>query len=62
MASDEAMALAAAEDPRNALLSLGNLLMELWFGETIEMRPLWRKNYGPDDIETESTRLTAAIA
>lgn len=52
----------AAEDPRNALLSLGILIMELWFGETIETRPFWRRHYGPDGNEPESARLTAAIS
>lgn len=52
----------AAENPRNALLSLGILIMELWFGETIETRPFWRRHYGPDGNEPESARLTAAIS
>lgn len=43
-----------------ALLSLGILIMELWFNQALEVQPFWTSNFGPDGKETEFTRFSAA--
>ncbi|KAL8915649.1 MAG: hypothetical protein Q9172_006803 [Xanthocarpia lactea] len=50
------------QDQRNAgaLLSLGILIMELWFNQALETQPFWTSNFGPDGKETEFTRFSAA--
>ena len=48
-------------DHTNALLSLGILIMELWFGEGIESRAFWKKYCDNEGNEKELTSLMAAI-
>lgn len=48
-------------DHSDALLSLGILIMELWFGETIETRSSWKEHCDNDGNAKELTRFMAAI-
>jgi len=48
-------------DHGGALLTLGILIMELWFGQTIESRLFWRKCCDAQGNETEFTSLMAAM-
>ncbi|KAI1171447.1 hypothetical protein F4777DRAFT_565630 [Nemania sp. FL0916] len=50
-------------DPDNsdALLALGILIMELWFGQSIESRPFWKEHCQENGSEKPFTRFTAAI-
>ena len=48
-------------DHSNVLLALGILIMELWFGQTIESRSFWRKYCDGEGRETEFTSLMAAM-
>jgi hypothetical protein len=49
-------------NPRHssALLSLGTVILELWFDQPLESQPCWRDSLGPGDIETKFTKLNAA--
>jgi hypothetical protein len=44
----------------NALLSLGTLILELWFDQPLEAQACWRDNFGPNGKETPCTKLSAA--
>lgn len=48
-------------DHADALLSLGILIMELWFGEVIESRTFWKKYCDNEGNEKGLTSLMAAI-
>jgi hypothetical protein len=47
-------------DSRTALLSLGILILELWFNQTIESRPYRQRFLGPDSCENEYTNFNTA--
>ena len=51
-----------SQDQRNtgALLSLGILIIELWFNQALEAQPFWAAHFGPDGKETDFTRFSAA--
>ena len=53
---------AKSQGQRNSdtLLSLGILIMELWFNQPLEAQPFWAANFGPEGKETEFTRFSAA--
>jgi hypothetical protein len=53
--------LNADQDHGNALLSLGILIMELWFGESIESKSWWKDSCGPNDQQTQFTNFNAAL-
>ena len=44
----------------NALLSLGTVILELWFDQPLESQPCWRDSFGPGDIQTKFTKFNAA--
>lgn len=48
-------------DHGGALLTLGIVIMELWFGQTIESRLFWRKCCDAQGNETEFTSMMAAM-
>ncbi|KAK1776283.1 hypothetical protein QBC45DRAFT_419685 [Copromyces sp. CBS 386.78] len=52
----------SSHDHRKALLALGTLILELWFGQPLELQRSWRANFGPDGRETEFTKFNAAAA
>ncbi len=54
-------AAAHETDHSGALLALGIMIMELWFGQTIESRPFWRDHCDDKGQEKEFTNLTAAL-
>ncbi|KAK3485951.1 uncharacterized protein B0T23DRAFT_408034 [Neurospora hispaniola] len=47
-------------DHGNILLSLGVLILELWFGQPLESQPSWQANFGRNGKETEFTKFNAA--
>lgn len=44
-----------------ALESLGILILELWFGASLESRPSWKRGIGSDGLENEHTTQIAAM-
>ncbi|KAK8038032.1 hypothetical protein PG994_014799 [Apiospora phragmitis] len=48
-------------DHSKALLAIGIMIMELWFGQTIESRPFWKDHCDAQGREKEFTSLTAAL-
>ncbi|KAI0384932.1 hypothetical protein F5Y04DRAFT_201728 [Hypomontagnella monticulosa] len=48
-------------DHSNALLALGIMIMELWFGQSIESRPFWKEHCDEKGNEKTFTSFTAAI-
>ncbi|KAK8136421.1 hypothetical protein PG984_004361 [Apiospora sp. TS-2023a] len=48
-------------DHSKALLAIGIIIMELWFGQTIESRPFWKEHCDAQGREKEFTPLTAAL-
>ncbi|KAK0742062.1 hypothetical protein B0T21DRAFT_448810 [Apiosordaria backusii] len=48
-------------DHSNALLALGIVIMELWFGQTLESRPFYREHCDKDGNEKPYTNFTAAL-
>ncbi|KAK3364661.1 hypothetical protein B0T25DRAFT_493605 [Lasiosphaeria hispida] len=57
----DARAVSRESDHSNALLALGIVIMELWFGQTIESRSFWDKCCNGQGNETEYTSLMAAM-
>jgi hypothetical protein len=49
------------DDHGKALLSLGILIMELWFGESIESKSCWKEVCGADDQQRHFTYFNAAL-
>lgn len=49
------------QDHSDALLALGIMIMELWFGQSIESRPFWKDHCGQDGKAKRFTSLTAAM-
>lgn len=47
-------------DHRKILLSLGVLILKLWFGQSLESQPSWEANFGPNGEKTEFTKFNAA--
>ncbi|KAK3491763.1 hypothetical protein B0T13DRAFT_490414 [Neurospora crassa] len=47
-------------DHTKILLSLGILILELWFGQSLESQPSWEANFGPNGKEKEFTKFNAA--
>jgi hypothetical protein len=45
----------------HALASLGILILELWFNESLESQPFWKKCIGPDRLENEYTSQCVAM-
>lgn len=52
---------AREEDHMGALLALGIMIMELWFGQTLESLSFWRDHCDVKGQEKEFTSLTAAL-
>lgn len=48
-------------DHSDALLALGIMIMELWFGQSIESRPFWKEHCDEKGNEKTFTSFTAAI-
>ena len=53
---------ADSSDFSGALLSLGTLVLEMWYAKPLESQPFWRAYSGPDGSENEFARRTAAIS
>jgi hypothetical protein len=62
LVSENSITTQESVNPKNssALLSLGTLILELWFDQALESQPCWRANFGPDDSETKFTKFNAA--
>lgn len=52
----------SCRDHQKALVTLGTLILGLWFGQSLEVLHSWRANFGPDGRETEFTKFNAAAA
>ncbi|EGO59827.1 hypothetical protein NEUTE1DRAFT_136860 [Neurospora tetrasperma FGSC 2508] len=59
-AAESTLHTSRPHDHGDILLSLGILILEVWFGQSLESQPSWEANFGPNGKEKEFTKFNAA--